>query len=112
MESDNEAPSFLDNEALLDNLTDSQAVRVIDWLIKVYKKKSQEINVALQLAKEINQMFNPLKMIDKKAHFQTIKSLTDNASILEIGDTDENVFEKIMTKLEEKYARESSQIKQ
>lgn len=49
-------PQFLDDETLTDNLGDTQASRVINWLITVFQKAPQNLEDSVFLARELNLM--------------------------------------------------------
>jgi len=95
-------PKFLDDETLTDNLDDAKAARVLNWLTIVFKKSPNDIDHAIFLVREINKFYEE-KIDDNKADY-LVKLEPDCACSFcgnEIHDTD--IFERIMTQLEDKY---------
>ena len=95
-------PTFLDDETLTDNLDDTKAVRVLNWLATVFKKSPNDIEHAIFLVREINKFYEEKIDENKAEHLVVIES--DCACSFcgnEVHDTD--IFERIMTQLEDKY---------
>jgi hypothetical protein len=55
-------PQFLDDETLTDNLDDEKASRVINWLINIYKTVPEDLDLCIEVAREINS----LKVLDSE----------------------------------------------
>jgi hypothetical protein len=67
-------PSFLDNEAITDNLNDEQASKVIAWLIRVFHEAPEKIDQALNTAKNINTLI----ILDPNYFNQLMTQLEEN----------------------------------
>lgn len=97
-----EEPEFLDDESLTGNLDDTKASRVIKWLTIVFKESPDDIEHALFLVREINKFYEEKADENKADHLIRIESFcTCSFCGNEIHDTD--IFERIMTQLEDKY---------
>lgn len=97
-----EEPTFLDDETLTDNLDDAKASRVLNWLITVFKKSPSDIEHAIFLVREINKFYKEKTEENKADHLVKIESYcTCSFCGNEIHDSD--IFERIMTQLEDKY---------
>lgn len=96
-------PNFLEDETLTDNLDDKKAIKVINWLETVFKKSPKDLEHAIFLAREINKFYEEKN--DENKVDLLVKIESDCACSFcgnEIHDND--LFERIMTQLEDKYA--------
>lgn len=97
-----EEPKFLDNESLFDNLDEAKAKRVLKWLILVYSKAPSDVDHAIYLAREINTFFG-IKEDDEMADvlYEIEPEVSTTFTASEVHDLD--IFDRIMSQLEEKY---------
>jgi hypothetical protein len=96
-------PLFLDDETLVCNLDEAKAKRVKDWLITVHQKAPQDEEHALYLAREINNFYRDTSEDAKEDHLIKIETdCSDSFCLSEVHDS--NIFDRIMSQLEEKYA--------
>jgi hypothetical protein len=97
-------PQFLDDETLTSNLDDQKAQRVLNWLMQVFEKAPEDLDHALFVAREINHFYEELS--DDKREDHLIKIESDcNCSFCECEVHDSDIFERIMSQLEEKYGK-------
>lgn len=98
-------PAFLEDETLLDSLDEEKAKRVLTWLLKVNDLAPDDLGHALYLAREINTFYKIREEDEKAEHLLRLEpDCTESFCISEVNDN--NIFERIMTQLEEKYGKE------
>lgn len=105
-----EEPLFLDNEALLCNFDESQAIRVQNWLLLVNQNSPQNLDCALQCAKGINKFYQDT---NNEENFERLRqTLQENSDLTCAYLSDRQAFfEEIMSQLEEKYDAKTSEQK-
>lgn len=97
-------PQFLDDETLTSNLDDQKAQRVISWLLLVFEKKPGDVDHAIFVAREINRFYEEEPDDKKEEHLIKIES-DCNCTFCECEVHDTDIFERIMSQLEEKYGK-------
>lgn len=95
-------PRFLDDESLFDNLDETKAKRVLNWLLLVFTKAPKDTDHAIYVAREINRFYADQPDEDKADILYEIEpEVSTTFTSSEVHDSD--IFDRIMSQLEEKY---------
>lgn len=97
-------PSFWDDESLTDNLNDLQAVKVLNWLERIYYHSPQHYSYALSAIKSLNQFAHVQNKTRRLALFNAIQDVLGISLLIDDPNSDTAV-DQIIIQIKEQYEK-------